>query len=50
MKLCCQGTIMDRNLIERTTRSDSELCLWEVIDEQRREYEIVMNGVFIMAL
>ena len=44
-----QETAMNRNLIERKKEPDSELDLWEVIDDQGKEYEIVMNGVFIMA-
>ena len=38
-----------RDLIERKTTDQSELCLWVIKEGRRTEYEIIMNGVFIMA-
>ena len=38
-----------RDLIERETTDQSELCLREIQEGRRTEYEIIMNGVFIMA-
>ena len=40
---------MNRNLIAQKKGPDSELILWEVVEGQGKKYEIVMNGVFIMA-
>ena len=40
---------MSRNYVERKAWGGSELCLAEVCIEGKKEYEMIMNGVFIMA-
>jgi len=39
----------NRTLLARETKEESELCLWKIKEEDRIDYEIIMNGVFIMS-
>ncbi len=40
---------MNRNVVARAVQGDSELQLWENYLNGTKEYEMVINGVFIMA-
>ena len=42
-------TMSERTTVARQTTDQFELCLWESQADGETQYEVVMNGVFIMA-
>jgi len=41
--------VTNRTLLAREKKEESELCLWKIEDENKIDYEIIINDVFIMS-